>query len=446
MPATKYLCALICLAISLATTLHTYAQGIKLGKKVLVSKDEPNRMFFETDITASSTSSRDLIGCAMATRQDGSYSTVVFISSDSGRSWKKTLDVYPGLSNFDPGCTFGAQSTAFFISFGFPVGHPDEHTITRLYRSSDAGRTWAKPLLLSGGIDRTWVLQDTSPTSKYQGRIYVTGKRDRRALDNPDQWLENVLVLSSSDNGITFRFLDVPSLSPQIDPSRPVLFPSGDLGLVLSEMNDDKNPAKNKFMFVKSVDGGLSIAAPTQIISRWSIPGQAVSASSGIPALALDPSLGRLYYAWEDWPSGESDVHLMTSSDSGKTWTQPVEIKPSSPSANVFSAALAVNKDGVLGIVYYQRVSPQQPGVWTAYFTASTDGGRTFAPAVALSGQNENSLKPVAAGLPEDRFAYNGGDTVGLTATPDGLFHPFWVDSSTGSVQLWTTTASISRH
>lgn len=244
----------------------------------------------------------------------------------------------------------------------------------------------------------------------------------------------------------TTESLDVPSLSPQIDASRPVLFPSGDLGLVLSEMNDDKNPAKNKFMFVKSVDGGLSIAAPTQIISRWSLPGQAVSASSGIPALALDPSLGRLYYAWEGWPSGESDVHLITSSDSGKTWTQPVEIKPSSPSANVFSAALAVNKDGVLGIVYYQRTSPQQLGVWTAHFTASTDGGRTFAPAVALSGQNENSSKPVAAGLPEDRFAYNGGDTVGLTATPDGLFHPFWVDSSTGSVQLWTTTASVSRH
>lgn len=69
MLATKYLYPLICLAISLATAPHTYAQEIKLGKKVLVSKDEPNRMFFETDITASSTSSRDLIGCAMATRR-----------------------------------------------------------------------------------------------------------------------------------------------------------------------------------------------------------------------------------------------------------------------------------------------------------------------------------------------------------------------------------------
>ena len=223
----RCLCAMWWVAFSLGMVLPTRGQGIKVGRNVLVSKDPQNRMFFETEIAARSDSSDHLIGCAMASRPDDSYSTVVFVSINGGESWKETLDVYDELSNFDPSCTFGVESSAYFVSFGFPVGHPDEHTTTRLYRSLNSGQTWGKPVILPGGIDRTWVTVDISPTSKYRGHVYVTGKRDRRTLD-PGLSLENLLILLSSDMGRTFRAFDVPSLAPQVDASRPVLLQSGD--------------------------------------------------------------------------------------------------------------------------------------------------------------------------------------------------------------------------
>lgn len=178
------------------------------------------------------------------------------------------------------------------------------------------------------------------------------------------------------------------------------------------------------------------------------LPGQDVADKVGVPTLAIDRSggqfTGRLYFSWEDWESGKTVLRVIASPDAGTTWTKPTEIKPSSASENIFSGALAVNKDGAVALVYYQRGSPEHRGVWRAYFTTSTDGGRTFVPGVALSDEDENSWKPVGRGLPNDRFDYSGGDTVGLAATPDGLFHPFWVDSRIGSVQLWSTTVRVS--
>lgn len=448
---TRWVYVLRWFVLALGMALPTYGQTVKVGPNVLVSKGEQNRMFFETEIAARSSSSGDLIGCAMATRANGSFSTVVFVSFDGGQHWKQTLDVYDGLSNFDPSCTFGSKSTAYFISFGFPIGRPDERTTTRLYRSLNSGRSWTKPDILPGGIDRTWVTVDTSRTSKYRGWLYVMGKRDRRTLDDPSLWLENLVIFSSSDDGSNFRILDVPSLASEVDASRPILLPSGALGVVTSEIYDSKDPKKNKFTFVKSTDGGESITAPTQMISSWSLPAQNLASTTGVPTFAIDrsggQSTGRLYYAWEDWASGETVLRLIASPDSGRTWSRPIEAKPSSPGASIFSAALAVNRDGIVGLVYYERRSPQKRGLWHAYFTASTDGGKTFLPSVALSDQDDTSWRPVDVGLPtdrSDRFAYNGGDTVGLAATADGIFHPFWVDSRTGSVQLWTASVLVS--
>ena len=42
-------------------------------------------------------------------------------------------------------------------------------------------------------------------------------------------------------------------------------------------------------------------------------------------------------------------------------------------------------------------------------------------------------------------FMFMGGDTSGLAATADGVFHPVWVDNHTGVPQVWTASVVVNR-
>jgi hypothetical protein len=95
-------------------------------------------------------------------------------------------------------------------------------------------------------------------------------------------------------------------------------------------------------------------------------------------------------------------------------------------------------------------------------FTASTDHGETFFPSRIVSsevsqtlGRGNTALEPasfvdhrgiqrVAFVSAVDRF-FTGGDFGGLAADRDGVFHPFWADSRTGTFQSWTTRVHIAR-
>ena len=37
----------------------------------------------------------------------------------------------------------------------------------------------------------------------------------------------------------------------------------------------------------------------------------------------------------------------------------------------------------------------------------------------------------------------NGGDTAGLAADANGVFHLLWIDNRTGVHQVWTTTVKV---
>src|SRR5205807_1808861 len=93
-------------------------------------------------------------------------------------------------------------------------------------------------------------------------------------------------------------------------------------------------------------------------------------------------------------------------------------------------------------------------------------GGDTFLPSVRVSSADETFPTPdrwdiigstTGGGVPFERsprktisvsvqlrnFTTNGGDTAGLTADADGVFHPVWVDNRTGVPQLWTAPVTV---
>ncbi len=105
---------------------------------------------------------------------------------------------------------------------------------------------------------------------------------------------------------------------------------------------------------------------------------------------------------------------------------------------NNFMPMVAVNKNGVVGICWYdRRENPDNLG-YCVRFSASLDGGNTWLPSTRVS-THANVVYEA-----EHYLHLNGGDTAGLTADSEGMFHLLWIDNRTGIHQMWTATVRIS--
>lgn len=160
--------------------------------------------------------------------------------------------------------------------------------------------------------------------------------------------------------------------------------------------------------------------------------GLAIDSSSG-------PFRGRLYTVWPDARYNHQTQILMSlSKDKGKTWSSPKMIGNDSTDhdpnkqPNSYMPAIAVNRDGVIGISWYdRRDNPDNIGYYER-FVASLDGGATWLPSVRVS------TSPNLAATKDIR-----GETAGLTADAKGEFHPVWIDNRTGTPQMWTAAIKV---
>jgi hypothetical protein len=193
-----------------------------------------------------------------------------------------------------------------------------------------------------------------------------------------------------------------------------------------------------------------------------------------IPTLAVDRGdafKDRLYAVWPDLRSGRLEILLSKSSDRGKTWSAPQKVsddpgwsrkdgRVSGPNAVVPS--IAVNRDGVVGVTWYdRRDSPDGVGYWVR-FSASFDGGDTWSRSVRISeapytyGGKETVMligtsfdakydeSEKAIGLDVSRSEWvEGGHTQGLAVDAGGRFHALWVDNRTGIHQVWTAPITV---
>src|SRR5262245_7763249 len=152
---------------------------------------------------------------------------------------------------------------------------------------------------------------------------------------------------------------------------------------------------------LRSTDGGDSLEPSVQIATLQS--GYNAAHTRGVPARmavdALSPRFrDRLYVVWTDISSGRGRIMSAHSSDAGKTWSQPIAVDDDVPAhgpnagPDAFMPAVAVNRDGVVGVTWYdRRDNPDNQG-YTVRFAASLDGGTTWLPSARVStGANDRS-------------------------------------------------------
>jgi hypothetical protein len=161
---------------------------------------------------------------------------------------------------------------------------------------------------------------------------------------------------------------------------------------------------------------------------------------------------------WPDRRSGRARILSSFSSDTGQAWStiRTVDDEPQSEdvqhSPNNFMPAVAVNRDGVIGAMWYDRRHEAGNAGWTIRFAASIDGGETWTRSVAVAsrankfdedGVLSTTVQGTGVAVNLDDRQFYAGDTAGVAASSDGAFHLLWIDNRTGLPQAWSARIGV---
>jgi hypothetical protein len=217
-----------------------------------------------------------------------------------------------------------------------------------------------------------------------------------------------------------------------------VVLPDGRLLVTVQDFPTARSPedldqqvTQSRFLAAHSADGGETFSLPAPIFEAplWhSDVGIAADLSGG-------PRLGRVYAVSHSEISEPAGLRLRRSDDGGVRWSKPTEV-PVLRAGPIPHVAVAVSSRGVLGVAWIQgepgsegrrkrRDEPREEK-WDLYFTASVDGGESFATPVPLLAQSYRTDVKLTPGWPY------GTHYISLATPPDGSFHLLWIDSTEG--------------
>lgn len=472
--------AFLVLAAAAALPTGAAAGQIEVGPNVQVSAPRAGEPHYEIHLAADPADPESLLGASMVwDAAKGTYGVVAYASRDGGTTWKETFVMSTTGYVNDPAVAFGPGGTAYLSAFGADEGEQVEMFV---HRSPDGGQTWSGAARVPA-MDREWITVDHTGGT-HHGRVYINGTRGARGIDGPGA--SGMSLIHSNDGGATFQgphtLVVSDPLHYVIGMGNSVVLSDGTLVVLLGQWRnrdammrpgDDMPPGSTGWLkAVSSTDGGDTFAA-SSTVADWFMhfPG------SMMPYLAVDASDGvfrdRIYAVWADYRSGRGEILLASSGDKGKTWSAPVLVSDDAriedgERRDHFMPMVAVNRDGVVGVTWYDRRDHAGNAGWMPRFSASLDGGETFLPSVAASSEpfdysrtrgmvyvNQSTAGtprggPVQAEVVFHNFNTTGGHTAGLAAAADGAFHPLWIDNRTGVPQVWTAaitvTGDVSRH
>jgi hypothetical protein len=456
----KNLMIMVTALSAVAPGANAFAQRITVGRNVHVSAVRPDIKHNETTIAADPADAKRLLACTMLTGGVAAYA-----SFDGGLTWSAPA-IKTGVPRAnDPTCAYGPNGSAYFMHKIKETAGPSDIDRLAVHRSNDGGRTFEPLILGPQTTDRPWVAIDTRKEAGEHGRIFISYNYHVHFEHTPlvhktDDFMNAVALQASVDGGRSFGTFAMRAL--RSDSTHSFRQPGMIGTVVLSDgsallmyehgVSGGANPKTGKQFYkssslnvLRSRDGGVSVEPAIKVAdieSSYNLPNtRGVGAS-----LAADPGSvayrDRIYAVWADVRSGRTEILSSYSADRGDTWSAPVVVNDDAPRTgggpDHFMPVVAVNRDGVAGVMWYDRRDHADNLGFTARFSASMDGGVTWLPSVNVS---------EAPHIPKSQsgFDLSGGDTAGLAAAADGRFHALWVDTRTGTQQAWTAAIIVTR-
>jgi hypothetical protein len=251
-------------------------------------------------------------------------------------------------------------------------------------RSANGGLSWENPVTIvrDGGLtifndlpavtaDPTdskvvylvWTKIEVLSATDFTGAAYLS-----RSTDGGRNWEPGRPIHESGINAQTIA-------------NKIVVRPDGTLVNVFTQYS---GAGDLDILVITSADKGRTWSAPVKVADLTKLgtkdpeTGTPIRDGADFTQAAAD-SRGNVYIAWQDsrFSAGQRDgIVLSKSADGGRTWSAPVAVNGVSQ-APAFSPALAVQRDGTVGVTYYDlRDNTSDPAtIPTGYWLATSDNG-----------------------------------------------------------------------
>lgn len=407
----------------------------------------------------------------------GAHGLVAGFSTNGGASWSESdlpfsgcapgavIDPFTGTPYdraSDPWVSIGPDGTAYAAGLlateTASGGDGNNDTGVAVATSSDGGKTWGNAFLIKSDQGTSPIFEVThffndkeSVTADpiHAGTAYAVWDRLKSPSHSPDADLHAhafrgpAWFSKTTDGGKTWtgtRAIFDPGQNSQtignvvvVDPRTDVLYDffediqtTGSPNFIVRGISVD---------FISSSDGGNTWSQPTvvsnqQTANDFATNGARLRTGAGLPSVAIDPSTGQLYVAWEDarFTGGAiNQAVLSTSTDGGKTWSAPAAVSKTPTSTPAFTTTVAVNSSGTVAVTYYDMRNPDHNTTEVLpadyWLVTSTNHGASFGNEVRVTPTSfDMSVAPKAGGL----FL---GDYQALTSIGT-TFEPFFVQTN----------------
>ncbi len=443
-------------------------EKVLVGPNILVDHDF-DAPHGESFLAISPQNSNHLIDASMtfARTDEGTY-VKTYSSADGGKSWNDAapLGDRSFIRSYDPQVAFGVAGTAYLALLRDGNGPR-----MWVYRSMDGGLGWQRTAQLQGA-DHEQLAVDTSQ-GPHRGRVYISIPQRGK-----------MYLYSSDDDGRTFVARRLTMSVGDVQAQGLVVLRDGTLVVGMMKYTAFGGAKPNPqvgyhFESVFSTNGGSSFSSRHTIANSQSdvairdVPGSLsilhdmTRDADWTAQLAGDSSKGpyknRLYAAWPAFIAGHGRIYTAYSTDRGSSWSRPIPVGIGSVRGDGNGhAALAVNANGVVGLTFHHVPAYGTRRSFDLYFTASTNGGRSWLSPVRVSSQTSSPASngnlglmaeirsPHADGLGVLYFsAFSespfGGEYMGLAADSAGAFHALWQDSRSGTSHLYTARVELIR-
>ena len=396
----------------------------------------------------------------------------LYSTSDGGKTWRTAVEDKNSAWVSEQSCAFGVNGKAYFVSGASKVidGMPHhEMGTTRIFVSSDAGRTWAEATK-TGWADYSISIVDTL-SGPDQNRLYMFYNGTHAAREEAKQRRARVSDMSLKTFKVGDNQVKGPIVNHNMDnhvylPKKVFLLKDGSLlALYLSGVETDKG--LDGIIGAARLDTkSFTLAGPLLVVRVPMQSGNVPGCGAPNFAAAYDSAGDRVYVAYHIFENQQCRFMLTASVDGGTTWSKGKEIpEPQTMGHRYYSPAMAVNATGTLGLLWRDGLTSD---CW--YFSASANKGVTFTPAQSLSQCSSSQIPPLTESnaflkmlgvVPSDppeaesighlplglQVVDTRNHTVrnmgSLTATSDGVFHPVWIEMGNGEGQVRTAAVTV---
>ncbi len=353
----------------------------------------PNSLSFETNqdseptLAVNPANPQQIAGSAFTPDPGGRDLAPIYVSTDGGNTWILNSivpsDAASGSMTADITVAFARTSNVLYAGI---IRLPIVNGSTRLNilsTSNFLSSTKMKVLVDRMGVDQPYV-EATTASGNGRDRVFV-GSNDFGAANGQTASIDH----SADGNTFTTARIDQRPTSGQDGPPvRPAIHSDGTVYAVFHGWRTFSNVTGDgtaDIVVVRDNNWGQGPNAFTALTDNDGLSGKRVAQHSkfnfndslglertgGAVAIAVDPTNSKIaYVSWADNQVGGYTVHVRKTVDGGTTWSSndlKVVVKATNP-------ALAINDQGVVGLLYQQLVGSGASQRWITRFEHSDDG------------------------------------------------------------------------